>query len=127
MRIYYYKNNTYCSNFDDCDDFSVAITKQNGKTTVSITAKEDLKLEKAVDLLPIPTNHQDLYFFNGYQSWTDTKEFKLVDRLRNIKNSPHIISHLYSMAAYGDNHFYRYSIRKSHGYDLFYSKGKHES
>ena len=127
MKIYYYKNNKKYSNFDDCQDFSVEMTKRNGKTTVTIIAKEDIKLEKAVDLLPIPTNRHDLYFFNGYQSWTDTKEFKLVDRERDIRKSPHIISHVFSMAAYGDNHFYKYSIRKSHGYDLFYSKGKCES
>lgn len=127
MRIYYLKNNKKYSNFDDCHDFSVEITKKNGKTTATIIAKEDIELLKAIDLLPIPTNHHDLYFFNGYQSWTDTKEFKLFDRERDIRKSPHIISHMFAMSAYGDNHFYNYSIKKSHGYDLFYSKGKEES
>ena len=68
-----------------------------------------------------------MYFLNGYQSWTDTKEYKLRERLRNIKKSPHIISHMFAMDKYGDASFYNYSIRKSHGYDVFYSKGKYES
>jgi hypothetical protein len=34
---------------------------------------------------------------------------------------------MYAMHAYGDNHFYKYSINKSHGYDLFYSKSENES
>lgn len=127
MHIKYLKNGKKYSNFDSCKDFDLEMTKLNGKTTVTVIAKEDIELLEAVDLLPIPTNHHDLYFFNGYQSWTDTKEFKLVDRLRNIKKSPHIIAKMWAMSAYGDNHFYNYSIRKSHGYDLFYSKGKCES
>ena len=119
MRIKYLKNGNRYSNFDSCKDFDLEITKLNGKMTVTLIAKEDIELLEAIDLLPIPTNHHDLYFFNGYQSWTDTKEFKLVDRLRNIKKSPHIIAKMYAMDAYGDNRFYKYSIKKSHGYDLF--------
>lgn len=127
MNIRYIKNKKQYSNFDTCKDFQIDIEKHNGKMSVTLTAKCDLELIDAVDLLPIKTNRKDLYFLNGYQSWTDTKEFKLSDRLRNIKKSPHIISHMYAMHAYGDTPFYNYSIRKSHGYDLFYSKGKYES
>ena len=127
MNIKYYKNGKKYSNFDTCKDFEIESLKKGGKYTVTLIAKKDIELIEVVDLLPIPTNLKDLYFLNGYQSWTDTKEFKLADRLRNIKKSPHIISHMFAMHAYGDNHFYKYSIKKSHGYDLFYSKGKNES
>ncbi len=127
MNIKYYKNGKKYSNFDTCKDFEIESLKKGGKHTVTLIAKKDIELIEVVDLLPIPTNLKDLYFLNGYQSWTDTKEFKLADRLRNIKKSPHIISHMFAMHAYGDNHFYKYSIKKSHGYDLFYSKGKNES
>ena len=127
MNIRYLKKGKEYSNFDTCKDFEIEVTKKNGKNSVTLIAKTDIELIDAVELLPIPTNLHDLYFLNGYQSWTDTKEFKLADRLRNIKKSPHIISHMFAMQAYGDNHFYHYSIIKSHGYDLFYSKGEHES
>ena len=127
MDIKYFKNGKKYSNFDTCKDFEIESLKKGGKYTVTLIAKKDIELIEAIDLLPIPTNLKDLYFLNGYQSWTDTKEFKLADRLRNIKKSPHIISHMFAMHAYGDNHFYKYSIKKSHGYDLFYSKGKNES
>ena len=127
MRIKYLKRGKRYSNFETCEDFEIKSIKKDGRNSVTLVAKSDLELVEATDLLPIHTNFHDLYFFNGYQSWTDTKEYKLADRLRNIKKSPHIIAHMYAMHAYGDNHFYKYSIRKSHGYDLFYSKGKHES
>ena len=94
---------------------------------VTLTAKEDITLRKAYESLPLKTNNHDYYFLNGYQTWTDTKEFKLAERLRNIKKSPHIIAKMFAMSAYGDVNFYRYSIKKSHGYDVVYSKVKHES
>ena len=31
------------------------------------------------------------------------------------------------MDKYGDSTFYKYSINRLHGYDVFYSKGKYES
>ena len=34
---------------------------------------------------------------------------------------------MFAMDKYGDASFYKYSIKKSHGYDVFYSKGKYES
>ena len=127
MLIKYLKRGVKCSSSDSCDDFKLEITKSGSRTSATLIAKEEIDLVEAVDLLPIQINRKDLYFLNGYQSWTDTKEFKLSNRLRNIKKSPHLISHMFAMHAYGDNHFYHYSIRKSHGYDLFYSKGICES
>lgn len=127
MKIKYLKNGKVFTNIDTCKDFEIEASQKKGKHTVTLIAKTDLELVNAIELLPIPTTTKDRYFLNGYQSWTDTKEFKLADRLRDIKKSPHIISHLYAMHAYGDTHFYKYSNRKSHGYDLFYSKGKNES
>lgn len=127
MNIRYIKNKKEYSNFDSCEDYRIDVVKTENRTSVTLTAKCDLELVKAIDLFPLKTNKKDLYFLNGYQSWTDTKEFKLADRLRNIKKSPHIISHMFAMHAYGDSHFYKYSIKKSHGYDLFYSKGENES
>ena len=108
MKIYYLKNGVKCNGAETCQDFELESTSKDGKTTVTLTAKEDIELIKAMDLLPIQTTRKDLYFLNGYQSWTDTKEFKLSNRLRDIRKSPHIISHMYAMHAYGDNHFYNY-------------------
>ncbi len=127
MRITYNKKNKNCSSKGSCLDFEIQESWENEHRVVTLTAKEDITLRKAYESLPLKTNHHDYYFLNGYQSWTDTKEFKLAERLRNIKKSPHIIAKMFAMSAYGDVNFYRYSIKKSHGYDVFYSKGKHES
>ena len=109
------------------NDLSIDFSHVDHHYVVKVTAKEDIKLIKAKHSFPFNINFKDYYFLNGYQSWTDTKEYKLAKRERNIKKSPHIISHMFAMDKYGDSYFYKYSIRKSHGYDFFYSKGKNES
>jgi len=126
MRLYYYKNGKKRVTGVSNEDIKFDISMNQNRHVVRIKALNDITLEKADDVVPFNVNFQDLYFLNGYQSWTDTKEFKLAKRLRNIKKSPHIITKMFAMDRYGDSNFYKYSIRKSHGYDFFYSRGKHE-
>ena len=108
------------------EDLEVICVNEDHHHLVKVKAKSSLTLLKADDYLEHKINFKDTYFLNGYQSWTDTDEFYLSKRLRNIKKSPHLISHMFAMDKYGDATFYRYSIKKSHGYDVFYSKGKNE-
>ena len=127
MRLVYFKNGVKHTISQSNDDVIINETRIDNRTTVKIMANEDIVLHKADVSYPCFINFKDLYFLNGYQSWTDTREYKLAAQLRDIRKSPHIISHMFAMDKYGDSNFYNYSIRKSHGYDVFYSKGKYES
>ena len=127
MRIVYYKNGKRKVTRRGKSDLIYNVQLVNNRTTVIVTARTDIVLDQCDSWLDFDVNFKDLYFLNGYQSWTDTKEYKLAKRLRNIKKSPHIITKVFALAKYGDATFYKYSIKKSHGYDIFYSKGKHES
>ena len=127
MQIYYSRNNKKLKTSVSNSDMKVFSTHHHARHVVKIKAKKDLTLLKADHKIAFFVNHKDKYFLNGYQSWTDTAEFYLSKRERNIKKSPHIITHMFAMDKYGDSSFYRYSIRKSHGYDIFYSKGTFES
>ena len=127
MRLAYFKGNKkYLAQASNAD-LTIKVVKNDNRTTVRVLANTDIVLDKATLVYPCHINFKDLYFLNGYQSWTDTKEYKLATQLRDIKKSPHIISNMFDMDKYGDSTFYHYSIRKSHGYDVFYSKGKYES
>lgn len=127
MRIVYFKDGKKIVTEKANEDLSLETKVVNNRTTIVLTANVDLKLGQADDYLQFNVNFKDLYFLNGYQSWTDTKEYKLAKRLRNINKSPHIIVKLFALKQYGDSLFYKYSIKKSHGYDVFYSKGDFES
>ena len=127
MQIYYLKNNKKMKTSVSNKDMEVLSSIENNRHVVKIKALEDITLLKADHYLNHRVTRKDRYFLNGYQSWTDTSEFYLCKRLRNIKKSPHLIVKQFAMDKYGDSNFYRYSIRKSHGYDVFYSKGQYES
>ena len=127
MKLYYLKNGKKKTAQYTNEDVFIAVHVDDNRTTIKVRAKADIELIKAEETVPFHVNYNDLYFLNGYQSWTDTKEFRLSKRLRNVKKSPHIITRKFALDAYGDSRFYKYSIRKSHGYDIFYSKGEHGS
>ena len=127
MRISYYKNGKKYTVKSSNADVTISENREGNHTLVKLLANEEITLARADVSYPCHINFKDLYFLNGYQSWTDTKEYKLAARLRNIKKSPHIISNIFALDKYGDSSFYNYSIRKSHGYDVFYSKGNFES
>ena len=127
MRVTYLVNNVKKSTKKSNEDVDLLDFHRQNRHTGKIRAKKDITLISCDHYLPFRVNHKDLYFLNGYQSWTDTKEFMLSKRLRNIKKSPHLITHKFAMDKYGDSSFYKYSINKSHGYDIFYSKGEFES
>lgn len=127
MIIKYFKGKKEYTSRNFCNDFYLKINQDEHHRKVVLVAKNDITLSSAEEWFSFHANFRDLYFLNGYQSWTDTKEFRLSTRLRNIYKSPHIIAKKFAMDAYGDARFYKYSIKKSHGYDFFYSKGKYES
>lgn len=126
MRIYYISEGKKKKTSESNKDLEVFSSHRANRHVVKIKALKDVELVKADHKVAFFVNYFDRYFLNGYQSWTDTREYYLQKRLRNIKKSPHIITHKFAMDKYGDSTFYRYSIKKSHGYDVFYSRGKYE-
>ncbi|MBQ7603817.1 MAG: alpha-galactosidase [Clostridia bacterium] len=70
-----------------------------------------------------PDPQGDLYFVNGYQSWTDTREFYGDARERDVNRLPGILVRNFSFDRYGDATFYEYNKRVLHGYDVFYVRG----
>ena len=118
MRIVYFKNGKKHTASGSNADIKISEVREGNHTTIKLLAGEEITLAKAYVDYPCFINYKDLYFLNGYQSWTDTKEYKLAKQLRDVRKCPHIITHLFSLKSYGDSHFYNYSIRKSHGHFL---------
>lgn len=126
----YYKSKnknsvTFNNNFSN-DDFkaTVKFDKYNNynKIKVSIVPTSELEVEK----LSISTNYSfkesDRIFVNGYQSWTDSREFCTVEKMKTISKLAAPIIKKYQFDKYGDYTFKKYS-RKSgefHGYTYSY-------
>ena len=113
------------------DDLSLLIRDQAGRRTVTLRAKRDLALldyREAGHDFPTWTGdgRSDLFFLNGYQSWTDTKETLLTETERDVTRLPKAVVSRFALDRYGDATFYRYGKDVLHGYDLFYRRGERE-
>jgi len=116
---------TFNENFSNTDfKATVNFEKYNNykKLKVSIVPTSELEIEK----LCISTNYSfkdsDMIFVNGYQSWTDSREFSIDEKLKTISKLAKPIIKKYQFDKYGDYTFKKYS-RKSgefHGYTYSY-------
>lgn len=64
----------------------------------------------------------DKIFLNGYQSWTDSREFSVDEKMRGLHRIPKIIQKKYSFLAYGDYKFVDYPYKRGllHGFTYSY-------
>ena len=107
-------------------DLDLVSTQENNRHTVKIRAKKDICLSLFTKSIPFSPNKDDLCFFNGYQSWTDTKERTPDERERNVNKLPRFLVNAFAFDRYGDATFYAYGKHLLHGYDVFYCKGNRE-
>ena len=85
MRVVYYKDGSKHTTTKSNQDITISEIREGNHTIIKLTASATIKLAEAYIDYPCHVNYKDLYFLNGYQSWTDTKEFKLSTQLRDIK------------------------------------------
>ncbi len=107
-------------------DFCAKISFESGdgfkKLKLSILPATELE----IDSLSICSKHQffesSRIFANGYQSWTDSREFFPDERMRGITRLAAPILEKYQLKKYGDYMFYKYSPKKGvfHGYTYSY-------
>ncbi len=104
------------------NDFSLDITNKDGRTTVLLHPKRKLMLQEAVIRIPYDYSDVKTVFLNGYQSWTDSREYYLNENLRNIRQMNRLIRERYHFEAYGDAWFLKYRKGEPHGITLAYLK-----
>lgn len=103
----------------------VTDARENGKT-VRVKAKTEILLQRVTESDVVRVGKNDRFLLNGYQSWTDTREFTRKETEKNIYRLPRWLVDRFSFDRYGDATFYPYSKKKLHGYDVFYSRGEQE-
>lgn len=108
------------------EDFELIVREENNRYTVKLRALQEIKLLLFTQTYPFIPDKNDLYFLNGYQSWTDTKEFTCGEHEKNVNKLPRFLIDAFAFDRYGDVSFYEYGKHRMHGYDVFYCKGKHE-
>ena len=107
-------------------DESVEIRILDGdhRHTVTVRAREDITLSDYRENNITALDPNDLFFLNGYQSWTDTKERTIRETEHDVLKLPRSLVSKHGLDLYGDAAFYAYDRNILHGYDLFYAKGR---
>lgn len=121
-KITYFCGNEKRTAHASCEDFT--LTKKRGKITV--TAHKEITLVSAELVLPYSYDKTDRIFVNGYQSWTDSREYRAGESLKSLDRLPRSLVKKYAFDAYGDSFFKKYRTGVLHGYDISYIKGNNE-
>ncbi len=122
MNITYEIDDKVVSTDKSNSDLIINEIHNKNHTIISIKALKNIKLISAVVKKNIKIDKNTKLFFNGYQSWTDTKEFLKSEKEKNILK-PAIrrkVVKSFGLDKYGDSCFYNYKSNKMHGYDFFY-------
>lgn len=92
--------------------------------TLTVKPKAEIQLVCATLEKDVIYNKTDRIFVNGYQSWTDSKEFYPNENLKNVLRLPKFLINKYGFQMYGDAYFKRYKKGVLHGYDISYIVGE---
>lgn len=104
----------------DNDHMVIEIIIEGERVRVELEPKIPLILEKTI------FDHEYFYddtcriFLNGYQSWTETREYEITEKVHNINRLPAGIKDRFHFEAYGDPWFYHYRDDVWHGYTYSY-------
>lgn len=105
------------------DALDIIVSTNKNRTTVVLKARKEIKIESAQIVEKYEYKMEDLVFVNGYQSWTDTKEFTVKENLKNIYKVPKFLVNKFAFDKYGDAPFKKYKKGVLHGFDYSYIRG----
>lgn len=109
---------------NDTEDYSLLVDQSEERVTIRLKAKKPLTLVTSSFEVPYAYAASDEIFINGYQSWTDSREYGLNEYLRNIKKAPRFIRNRFHLEVYGDAWFMDYQKDNFHSFTFAYRKNK---
>lgn len=102
----------------------IEIIQRGNNIKLKLIAPKDLTIMDARIYYKYKFHHNSKMFLNGYQSWTDSYEYKYNGKMRDAKRLPGPLNKAYNFDMYGDAHFARYMPHHLHGFDFAYVKDK---
>jgi len=120
------KNNVSFNHSFKCEDFHAFVDFENinnfEKLKISIVPSGEIEIEELYIDMNFTFNHQQKIFVNGYQSWTDSREFFIDEKMKGISKLAAPLMKKYQFDKYGDYTFKKYSKKAGefHGYTYSY-------
>lgn len=90
----------------DNDAFALALTQTDGEICAVLTAKTDLDFSSLSLSCPMDFAADDLFFANGYQSWTTSREYGNSDTAPTVTRLAHISRLTTELAAISGDHLF---------------------
>ena len=104
---------------EDNDDLKVIFTDQdieNGqRVRVDVLCKKNIELNDIYLETDERINHENLVYLNGYQTWTDSREFRIDEKIPKLSK---VVWGIMNM--YGDYGFYKYRKGKLQSWTYTY-------
>ena len=124
MKIQYTIGGVYRDTEISNSDILITAKISDNHYFYKIKALRKLSWMSVKDTIPYEIDKDDLFFINGYQSWTTTHEAKIDFKEKGVHQFKIIRSIV--LRPYGDYTFYASKKDRLHSYDVFYVKGNNE-
>lgn len=121
----------HCLNGNNASDYasckiSISKTPQGKRVLVKLLPNTDIKIIRASLTFKHQVKTDSKLFFNGYQSWTDSQELSVSDKMPSLKTWIKPVVSKYQLDKYGDSVVRAFSNKRSefHGFTYCYVKSK---
>ena len=108
------------------NDFELVIVEEGERTRVVLVPKKEIELVSFEMFFEAEYNESTKIYVNGYQSWTDSKEFYIHENIKKIQ-MPSLITNMFKFKGYGDYTFKKTRKGVLHGYTYSYVKNGEKS
>ena len=106
------------------DGIALTVRYEDGvlTTAVDVETDEEVIIERLYAVFETVYGEDDRIFLNGYESWTDSYEHGIRDRMRGLDHLPRFIIDKYAFDRYGDYGFVTYPNTRGmlHGFSYGY-------
>ncbi len=96
------------------EDVSLNVQTDGDIFSASLSAKREIRIDHLRAVFACPFDPSDRVFLNGYQSWTDSHEHFIADKMRGIDHIPVLVARKYAFSQYGDYNFVKYGTDPGH-------------
>ncbi len=101
------------------DRMELDITTDGDVFSVTVSSNKEITIMKILALFEYEFSENDKIFLNGYQTWTDSVEHGVCDKMHGISHIPSAIRNRYAFSQYGDYNFSSYGD-DMHGWSYGY-------
>ena len=104
------------------DGLRWTVDDSDGRFVLALHAERETELHGVSARFAFPFEKNDRLFLNGYQSWTDSWEHTVSERLHSLDAVPGPIVRKYAFDRYGDYDFVSYGKKRGelHGFSYAY-------